>query len=74
MEEKVLVVDDDQHVCEMVRIALEAEGFIVAEAINWKDLLEAGSLSAAKEKGILRVEGKGYNVEDGDVILFRFKV
>ncbi len=49
-------------------------GFIVAEAINWKDLLEAGSLSAAKEKGILRVEGKGYNVEDGDVILFRFKV
>jgi len=40
MEEKVLVVDDDQHVCEMVRIALEAEGFIVAEAYDGKEGLK----------------------------------
>ena len=40
MEEKVLVVDDDQHVCEMVRIALEAEGFIVAEAYDGREGLK----------------------------------
>lgn len=49
-------------------------GFITAEVISWKDLLETGSLTVAKEKGILRVEGKGYIIKDGDVILFRFKV
>ena len=49
-------------------------GFIKAEVIDWKELLECGSLSAAKEKGLVRMEGKDYVVQDGDVILFRFNV
>jgi len=49
-------------------------GFIRAEVVNYQDLLECGSLSAAKEKGIVRLEGKDYVVKDGDVILFRFNV
>ncbi len=49
-------------------------GFIKAEVINFKDLLEFGSTAAAKEKGLVRVEGKEYVVQDGDVILFRFNV
>ncbi len=49
-------------------------GFIKAEVVNYKDLLREGSLSAAREKGIVRMEGKDYVVQDGDVILFRFNV
>ena len=49
-------------------------GFIRAEVVNYKDLLECGSLGAAREKGIVRLEGKEYVVQDGDVILFRFNV
>lgn len=49
-------------------------GFIKAEVVNYQDLLEQGSLAAAKEKGLVRIEGKEYVVKDGDVILFRFNV
>ena len=49
-------------------------GFIKAEVVNYKDLLENGSLAAAREKGLVRMEGKEYVVQDGDVILFRFNV
>ncbi len=49
-------------------------GFIRAEVVNYQDLLDCGSLSAAKEKGIVGLEGKDYVVKDGDVILFRFNV
>ena len=49
-------------------------GFIRAEVVNYKHLLEFGSLSAAKEKGLVGLEGKEYVVKDGDVILFRFNV
>ncbi len=49
-------------------------GFIRAEVINYKDLLECGSLAAAREKGLVRSEGKDYVVQDGDTILFRFNV
>ncbi|MCR4842964.1 MAG: redox-regulated ATPase YchF, partial [Eubacterium sp.] len=49
-------------------------GFIRAEVVNYQDLLDCGSLSAAKEKGIVGLEGKEYVVKDGDVILFRFNV
>lgn len=49
-------------------------GFIKAEVVNYQDLLDCGSLSAAKEKGIVGMEGKDYVVKDGDVILFRFNV
>ncbi len=45
--------------------------FIRAEVILWKDLLDCGSFASAKEKGLLRTEGKGYVVKDGDVIEFR---
>ncbi|MDO5564101.1 MAG: redox-regulated ATPase YchF [Eubacteriales bacterium] len=48
------------------------KGFIKAEVINYQDLLTQGSLSKAKEKGLVRIEGKDYIVKDGDVILFRF--
>jgi len=47
------------------------EKFIRAEVINWQDLLTAGSYAAAREKGLLRTEGKEYIVKDGDVIEFK---
>jgi GTP-binding protein YchF len=50
------------------------KGFIAAEVINWEELLQAGSVAAAKEQGILRLEGKDYLLRDGDVLYFRFKV
>ena len=49
-------------------------GFIRAEVINYKDLIELGSLAAAREKGLVRSEGKEYVMQDGDVVLFRFNV
>jgi len=49
-------------------------GFIRAEVVAFTDLIESGSYAAAKEKGLVRVEGKEYIVQDGDVILVRFNV
>lgn len=49
-------------------------GFIKAEVVNYQDLLDCGSYTAAKEKGLVRMEGKEYVVKDGDVVLFRFNV
>lgn len=49
-------------------------GFIRAETIAYNDLITVGTMSAAKEKGLVRLEGKDYEVKDGDVILFRFNV
>ena len=49
-------------------------GFIKAEVVNYQDLLDAGSYAGARDKGLIRVEGKEYIVQDGDVILFRFNV
>mgnify|MGYP004616206075 CR=1 FL=1 len=49
-------------------------GFIKAEVVNYQDLLDCGSYAGAREKGLVRMEGKDYIVKDGDVILFRFNV
>lgn len=49
-------------------------GFIKAEVVNYEVLLREGSLAAAREKGLVGIEGKEYVVQDGDVILFRFNV
>ena len=49
-------------------------GFIRAEVVNYQNLLDCGSYAAAKEKGLVGLEGKDYVVKDGDVILFRFNV
>lgn len=49
-------------------------GFIRAEVVNYQNLLDCGSYAAAKEKGLVGLEGKDYIVQDGDVILFRFNV
>ncbi len=49
-------------------------GFIKAEVVRYEDLIELGSLSAARDKGVVGMEGKDYVVKDGDVILFRFNV
>lgn len=49
-------------------------GFIRAETVSYDDLIEAGSMSVAKEKGKVRLEGKDYTVVDGDIIHFRFNV
>jgi len=49
-------------------------GFIRAEVVNYQDLLDCGSIAAAKEKGLVGLEGKEYIVKDGDNILFRFNV
>ena len=49
-------------------------GFIRAEVVNYQDLLDCGAYNVAREKGLIRLEGKDYVVQDGDVILFRFNV
>ncbi len=49
-------------------------GFIKAEVLRWEDLLRLGSEAAARDKGLLRVEGKEYVVQDGDCMHFRFNV
>ena len=49
-------------------------GFIKAEVVSYNDLITLGSTAAAREKGLVRLEGKEYVVQDGDVILFRFNV
>lgn len=49
-------------------------GFIKAEVVDYQDLLDCGSYAGAREKGLVRMEGKEYVVQDGDVILFRFNV
>lgn len=49
-------------------------GFICAEVVKYEDLIEYGSVSKAKEKGLVNLEGKEYVVKDGDVITFRFNV
>lgn len=48
------------------------KGFIKAEVVSYDDLVEAGSFLKAKEKGKVRIEGKEYVIQDGDVVLFRF--
>ncbi|XVF87947.1 hypothetical protein PTKIN_Ptkin19aG0009700 [Pterospermum kingtungense] len=50
------------------------KGFIRAETVSYDDFVAAGSLAAAREKGLLRSEGKDYIVQEGDVMLFRFNV
>jgi len=49
-------------------------GFIKAEVIKWNDLVESGSVARARETGHYRTEGKEYEVQDGDVLLFKFHV
>lgn len=50
------------------------KGFIKAEVVSYSDLIECGNFVKAKEKGKVRIEGKDYVVQDGDVMLFRFNV
>ena len=50
------------------------KGFIRAEVVSFDDLMACGTMAAAKEKGLVRLEGKEYVVQDGDIILFRFNV
>lgn len=49
-------------------------GFIRAEVISYEDLMACGNMVTAKEKGLVRIEGKDYIMKDGDVVLFRFNV
>lgn len=49
-------------------------GFIRAEVVSYQDLIAHGSMAAVREKGLLRLEGKDYIVQDGDIIHFRFNV
>ena len=49
-------------------------GFIKAETVAYEDLVACGSVAAAREKGLYRMEGKEYVVKDGDVLLFKFNV
>ena len=49
-------------------------GFIRAEIVSYDDLIKEGSMLAAKEKGLVRSEGKDYIMQDGDIVLFRFNV
>ena len=49
-------------------------GFIKAEVVSYSDLMKEGSLNAAREKGLVRSEGKDYIMQDGDIVLFKFNV
>ena len=49
-------------------------GFIRAEIVSYDDLMACGSYNAAKEKGLVRLEGKEYVMQDGDIVVFRFNV
>ena len=49
-------------------------GFIKAETVSYDDLVQCGSVAAARDKGVYRMEGKDYLVSDGDVLLFKFNV
>ena len=49
-------------------------GFIKAETVAYDDLVTSGSVAAARERGVYRIEGKEYVVKDGDVLLFKFNV
>ena len=49
-------------------------GFIRAEIVSYDDLIKEGSMVAAKEKGLVRSEGKDYIMQEGDIVLFRFNV
>ena len=51
-----------------------SRGFIKAEIVSYEDLVESGSINDAREKGLLRMEGKDYIMKDGDVVNFRFNV
>ena len=50
------------------------KGFIRAEVVSFDDLMACGTMAAAKEKGLVRLEGKDYVMSDGDIVLFRFNV
>ena len=47
-------------------------GFVAAEVVPWDELVEAGGYAAARERALLRVEGRDYEVRDGDVVNFKF--
>ena len=49
-------------------------GFIKAEVVSYNDLIECGSMVQAKERGLVRQEGKDYIMQDGDIVLFKFNV
>ena len=49
-------------------------GFIRAEVVSFDDLIKCGSMVQAREKGLVRSEGKDYIMQDGDIVLFRFNV
>ena len=49
-------------------------GFIKAEIVSYDDLIREGSMVSAKEKGLVRQEGKDYIMQDGDIVLFKFNV
>ena len=49
-------------------------GFIKADVISYEDLIANGSMTAARDKGLVRSEGKEYVMQDGDVVLFKFNV
>ena len=50
------------------------KGFIRAEVVSFDDLMACGNMVTAKEKGLVRLEGKEYVMQDGDIVLFRFNV
>jgi ribosome-binding ATPase YchF (GTP1/OBG family) len=49
-------------------------GFIRAEVIGYQDLVEAGTMAKARDRGLLRTEGRDYRVRDGDILNIRFSV
>ena len=49
-------------------------GFIKAEIVSYNDLMREGSMTSAREKGLVRSEGKEYVMQDGDIVLFKFNV
>ena len=51
-----------------------ARGFIRPEVVSYQDLIEAGSINEARKKGTVRLEGRDYKVQDGDILNIRFNI
>ena len=75
IEAEISELEEDEKKMFLEDLGLTESGLEkLIEVVNYQDLLDCGSYAGAREKGLVRMEGKDYIVRDGDVILFRFNV
>ena len=74
IEQEIAELDDEEKKMFLEELGIESSGLEKLIAATYDNLVECGSYNAAKEKGLVRSEGKEYVMQDGDVVLFRFNV